>query len=57
MNKLLMDNPFQDDLTLRNYLALYACIINPKLSYNSSLRIFGVRNRKTNEEIEDDLYD
>ena len=40
MAKTLTYNPFEDDLTMRNYLALYACIVNPKLSYNRALNIF-----------------
>lgn len=42
MAKALTYNPFEDDLTMRNYLALYACIVNPKLSYNRALNIFEI---------------
>lgn len=48
MAKTLTYNPFDDDLTMRNYLALYACIINHKLTYNRALAIFQIsgRNKK-----------
>lgn len=44
MAKSLTYNPFEDDLTMRNYLALYACIVNPKLSYNRALAIFEINS-------------
>ncbi|WP_343102041.1 hypothetical protein [Romboutsia sp. MSSM.1001216sp_RTP31141st1_G3_RTP31141_220114] len=49
MSRTFAHNIFNDDLTMRNYLALYACIINPKLSYNRALAIFEIpRDKKIN---------
>lgn len=39
-----------DDLTMRNYLALYVCIMNPKIKYLEALRLFEI-NRKSDNEI------
>lgn len=33
---------FNDDLTMRNYFALLACILNDNLSRNRSLNLFGI---------------
>lgn len=49
MPKSLTYNPFEDDLTMRNYLALYSCIVNPKLSYDRALAIFEVNNKNNSE--------
>lgn len=33
---------FNDDKTMRNYMALMACIINPKLTHSRAVRIFSL---------------
>ena len=33
---------FNDDLTMRNYMALTACILNPKLTHSRAVRIFNL---------------
>lgn len=45
MSKNLIAYQFNDDITIRNYMALLACILNPKLNYNTSLRIFDISNK------------
>lgn len=40
-----IQNQFNDDLTLRNYLALMACILNPNLSYNRALNLFEISDQ------------
>lgn len=42
MARNLSYNIFFDDLTMANYLALYACIINPKLRFNTAINIFSI---------------
>ncbi|MCJ8342841.1 MAG: NUMOD1 domain-containing DNA-binding protein [Cetobacterium sp.] len=33
---------FNDDLTIRNYMALTACILNPKLTQSRAIRMFSL---------------
>lgn len=33
---------FNDDKTMRNYMALMACILNPKLTHSRAVRIFSL---------------
>ena len=45
MNKHMTSKQFNNDLTIRNYMALLACILNPKLSHNKSLKLFDISDR------------
>lgn len=54
MNKNLYYNAFNDDLTMRNYMALMACILNPRLRKTDALKIFGIRD---NDKLEVDPVD
>ncbi|MBS6025917.1 MAG: hypothetical protein KIB00_17735 [Paeniclostridium sordellii] len=45
MRNSIVENQFNDDLTMRNYMALLACILNPKLNYKSSLKLFDISDR------------
>ena len=40
----LMEN-LNNDLTKRNYMALLACILNPKLTYSQALKLFDISDR------------
>lgn len=40
MARNLTFNILDDDLTMRNYLALFVCIINSKMTYSKALRLF-----------------
>lgn len=44
MNRNLIANQYNYDLTMLNYMALLACILNPKLSVSSSLRLLSISN-------------
>ncbi|CEK36664.1 hypothetical protein UMC2PCS14_00881 (plasmid) [[Clostridium] sordellii] len=44
-----IQNQFNDDLTLRNYLALMACILNPDLNHNRALNLFDISDKKSLE--------
>lgn len=35
-------NILNDDLTMRNYLALLVCIVNPKMTYSRVIRLFEI---------------
>lgn len=45
MRNSIVENQFNDDLTIRNYMALLACILNPKLSHNKSLKLFDISDK------------
>lgn len=49
MSKNSIENVFNDDLIMRNYMALLACILNPKLKYNDSLKFFEISDRSNLE--------
>lgn len=49
MSKHTILKQFNDDLTTRNYMALLACILNPKLSHNKALKLFDIADRSTLE--------
>lgn len=40
MSKNMAFNILDDDLTMRNYLALFACIINSKMTQSRATRLF-----------------
>lgn len=45
MSKNLIKSQLNDDLIILNYLALLACILDPKLTCNKSLILFGIANK------------
>lgn len=42
MTRSLTFYRFNDDKTMRNYMALLACILNPKLTHSRAVRIFSL---------------
>lgn len=42
MTRSLTFYSFNDDPTMRNYMALVACILNPKLTYSRAMNIFEI---------------
>lgn len=42
MARSLSHYSFNDDLTIRNYLALMTCIINPRMTQSKAVRLFEI---------------
>ncbi|EQK40250.1 MULTISPECIES: hypothetical protein [Paraclostridium] len=42
MPKSLSHYSFNDDLTIRNYLALMTCIINPRMTQSKAVKLFEI---------------
>lgn len=53
MAKSLTFNFFEDDLTIRNYLALTAMILNPKLKRSTALNLFGISEKENNSKVKE----
>ena len=42
MSRSLSYYPFNDNMTMRNYLALMTCIINPNMTQSKAIRLFEI---------------
>lgn len=50
MTRSLTYNIVNDDLTMNNYFALVAMILNPDLKYQKALNLFGIADKATLDE-------
>lgn len=50
MARSLTYNIVNDDLTMNNYFALVAMILNPDLKYQKALNLFGIEDKATLDE-------